>query len=65
MTEADVKKALEEATLLAERFPDIPDADVIEHVEHVCMIKVHEGSILAYTVLNAFHSGNANTRLLG
>lgn len=50
------ESCLEEAFELSLRFPDLGDADVLEHIEFITGRKIHENSILARGILIAYDS---------
>ena len=48
-------KLLEEAVELAERFPDLPDFEVIEHVEYVHQIRILNKAT-EYAILSSYRA---------
>ena len=57
------RKMIYEAVSLAERFPDLPDRDVLEHIEYVCRTTIAEGAVIEYAILRAYDTQNENVGL--
>lgn len=57
------RKMIYDAVALAERFPDLPDIDVKEHIEYVYCVKLDENSVLWHAILLAYHTQNENLGL--
>lgn len=55
-----VRDCLEEAMELAHRFPDLPDGDVIDHVEYVMRMNVKEGTVLEKAILIAYNKKDSD-----
>jgi microcompartment protein CcmL/EutN len=51
-----VKTAIEEAVALAERFPDLPQSDVIDHVNEVVQLTIpyDDSNIMYRAVIEAY-----------
>jgi hypothetical protein len=64
MTKNRQRKMIYEAIRLNERFPDLPDIDVLEHIEYVFSVhRIDPDSILGYAVLLAYHTQNEHRAL--
>ncbi len=52
-----------EAVRFSERFPDLSDADVLEHINYVFRTNVHDFSILGKAILIAYNTQNEHRGL--
>jgi hypothetical protein len=52
-----------EAVRLAERFPDLPDVEVIDHIESVFGWNIVPDTTLERAILTAYKTQNENTGL--
>jgi hypothetical protein len=63
ITASIARKMIYETVALRERFPDLPNIDVIEHIDYVFNTSIPSGSVIEHAIIHAYDTENENAAM--